>query len=80
MPEPEAPKRYVLGSGPFKNSIASQLFLVVLLVYLAVSLTITSAQIAEIYTRATNDLSRELEILGQSFRGSLAKALWEFDE
>ena len=80
MVELEAAKRPDVGSGPFKNSIASQLFLVVLLVYSAVSLTITSAQIAEIYTRATNDLSRELEILGRSFKGSLAKALWEFDE
>ncbi len=80
MADPSRSIRSFTRTGPFKNSIASQLFLVVLLIYLAVSLTVTSAQIVEIYTRATNDLSRELQILGRSFRGSLAKALWEFDE
>lgn len=80
MDEQRSSTRSLLGIGSFKNSIASQLFLVVLFIYLAVSLTVTTAQIAEIYTRAKNDLSRELEILGRSFRGSLAKALWEFDE
>ncbi len=80
MVDPKRPARSILGSVPFKNSIAGQLFLVVLLIYVAVSVTVTTAQVAEIYTRAKNDLTRELQILGRSFRGSLAKALWEFDE
>lgn len=80
MVEQKRPDRLSMWSVPFRNSIASQLFFVVLLVYLAVSLVVTSAQIVEIYTRAKNDLSRELKILGESFQGSLAKALWEFDE
>ena len=65
---------------PFKDSIASQLFLVVFLVYLIVSTIITSAQVLDSYNRAETALTRELQILGSSFEGSLAKALWEFDE
>ncbi len=80
MADPKWPARLFMGSDLFRNSIASQMFLAVFLIYLAISLTITSAQIVEIYIRAKNDLSRELQILGSSFEGSLAKALWEFDE
>lgn len=80
MAAPETSARSFFEASPFKNSIASQLFLVVFLIYLAIALAIASSQIIEIYTRAKSDLTRELEILGSSFKGSLAKALWEFDE
>jgi signal transduction histidine kinase len=80
MNQPNSPTGPSAGLVSIKNSIASQLFLVVFGIYLAVSISVTSGQIIEIYTRAKNDLSRELQILGSSFKGSLAKALWEFDE
>ncbi len=80
MSQPNSPDRPFTGLGSIRNSIANQLFLVVFVIYLAVSLIVTSGQLAEIYTRAKDDLSRELKILGSSFNGSLAKALWEFDE
>ena len=63
-----------------RDSIAQQLFLVVFAFYLVISVVITSFQIGETYSRAQNELSRELQILGKSFEGGLAKALWEFDE
>ena len=80
MKPPNIPDRPFFGLGSIKNSIANQLFLVVFAIYLAVSLIVTSGQIIEIHARAKDDLSRELQILGSSFKGSLAKALWEFDE
>jgi signal transduction histidine kinase len=80
MNQPSSGPRSSVGLGSIKNSIASQLFLVVFGIYLAISLIVTSGQIIEIYASAKNDLSRELQILGSSFKGSLAKALWEFDE
>jgi len=80
MGQLDSSDRPFLGLSSIRNSIANQLFLVVFVIYLAVSLTVTAGQIVEIYARAKDDLTRELQILGSSFKGSLAKVLWEFDE
>ncbi len=80
MVDPGASSKFSLGPFRVRNSIASQMFLAVFLIYLAISLFVTIAQAIEIYTRAKDDLTRELQILGSSFQGTIAKALWEFDE
>ena len=64
---------------PFRESLSQQLFLVVFGIYLVISVLITAGQIVETYTRAENDVYRELKILAGSFERGMANALWEFD-
>lgn len=70
----------LLDSPLLRGSIAHQLFAVVFAIYLIISVLVTSGQISQTYNQAQDDLSRELIILGKSFEGSMAKALWEFDD
>ncbi|MBT3361911.1 MAG: response regulator, partial [Rhodospirillales bacterium] len=62
------------------DSLAHQLFMVVFGIFLVISIVITSVQVVRTYEDSKDEVSEQLEIVGASFGGGLARVLWEFDE
>jgi signal transduction histidine kinase/CheY-like chemotaxis protein len=64
---------------PIKDTIAARLLKVAFSFYLILAVTVTVAHIAAEYVHTRSLVLRELEILAQTFRPTLERALWEMN-
>ncbi|MDM8523827.1 ATP-binding protein [Desulfococcaceae bacterium HSG8] len=70
----------ILKDFDIKHSVSARLFTIVFSLYIGIAVVVTTIHIATEYYYTKSQIREELEIFRDTFKGSLAGALWELDK